>query len=90
MQAGERVAEHLQQQMVRLRDETEADTVKLFVGHGAAFRHAAYHLNVLEYEQLAKLSMHYAHPVLIEFMADGSWRHVGGDWKIRGAENGLD
>ncbi len=90
MQAGERVAGHLRGQMDRLHEEAETDTVKLFVGHGAAFRHAAYHLGVLEYEQLAQLSMHYAHPVLIEYQADGNWRHVGGDWKIRGTENGLD
>lgn len=90
MQAGARVAEHLQQQMTRLRTSADADTLKLFVGHGAAFRHAAFHLGVLEYEQLAQLSMHYAHPVLIEYLEDGSWRHIGGDWKVRAADNGLD
>ncbi len=90
MQAGERVAGHLQQQMSRLSAQADADTVKLFVGHGAAFRHAAYHLGVLEYEQLAQLSMHHAHPVLIEYFDDASWRHVGGDWKVRSADNGLD
>ena len=90
MQAGERVAGHLQQQMMQLREETDADTVKLFVGHGAAFRHAAYHLDILEYEQLAKFSMHHARPVLIEYLGDGGWRHIGGDWKVRGVDNGLD
>ena len=90
IQAGERVAGHLQQQMEQLRASADVDTVKLFVGHGAAFRHAAFHLGVLEYEQLAKLSMHYAQPVLIEYREDNSWHHVGGDWKIRDADNGLD
>ena len=90
MQAGERVAAHLQQQMMKLRAQADTDTVKLFVGHGAAFRHAAYHLGVLEYEQLAQLSMFHAQPVLIEYHDDGSWHHAGGDWKVRGADNGLD
>jgi len=90
LQAGIRVAEHLQRQMKKLRAEAEVDTVKLFVGHGAAFRHAAYHLGILEFEQLAQLSMHYAHPVLVEYLDDGSWRHIGGEWKVRGTESALD
>jgi broad specificity phosphatase PhoE len=90
MQAGERVAAHLQQQMTKLRAQADTDTVKLFVGHGAAFRHAAYHLGILEYEQLAQLSMFHAQPVLIEYRDDGSWHHAGGDWKVRGTDNGLD
>jgi len=90
MQAGERVAEHLQQQMQKLHADVSVDTVKLFVAHGAAFRHAAFHLGILEFEQLAQLSMFHAHPVLIEYLDDGSWRHIGGDWKVRNAKNGLD
>ena len=90
IQAGERVAAHLQQHMQKLQSEVDRDTVKLFVGHGAAFRHAAFHLGILEFEQLAQLSMHHARPVLIEYREDGSWRHVAGDWKRRSAENGLD
>ena len=90
LQAGIRVAEHMQQQMKKLRTEADVDSVKLFVGHGAAFRHAAYHLGILEFEQLAQFSMHYAHPVLVEYADDGSWRHIGGEWKVRSAENGLD
>ena len=84
------MAAHLRQQMQKLRAEASVDTVKLFVGHGAAFRHAAYQLDVLEYEQLAQFSMFHARPVLIESLEDGSWRHIGGDWKIRNASNGLD
>jgi len=90
IQAGVRVAEHLQQQMHKLRAEASVDTVKLFVGHGAAFRHAAYQLGILQFEQLAQFSMFHARPVLIEYLDDGSWRHIGGDWKIRNAGNGLD
>lgn len=90
MQAGARVAQHLTQQMDTLRDAAEVDTVKLFVGHGAAFRHAAHHLGVLEFEQLAQFSMHFAQPVLIEYLDDRSWHHIGGDWKVRSTDNGLD
>ena len=90
MQAGERVAGHLRRKMRELAAQADCDTVKLFVGHGAAFRHAAYHMGVLEYEQLAQLSMYHAHPVLVEFVDDDDWRHVGGDWKARDARNGLD
>lgn len=90
LQAGSRVAEHLQQQMKQLRSETSVDTVKLFIAHGAAFRHAAYHLGILDFEQLAQLSMFHARPVFIEYFEDGGWRHIGGDWKIRSTDNGLD
>ena len=90
MQAGQRVADHLRQQMQALSSTVEVDTVKLFIGHGAAFRHAVHHLGVLKFEQLARLSMFHAQPVLIEYFNDGSWRHILGDWKIRNTDNGLD
>lgn len=83
LQAGERVASVLKREMQRLRQCTQANQIKLFVGHGAAFRHAAYHLGILEYEQIARLSMHHCRPVLIELNDDGSWSHVAGDWKTR-------
>jgi 2,3-bisphosphoglycerate-dependent phosphoglycerate mutase len=84
LQAGERVAAHLRGQMTGLADDG-IDRLKLFVGHGAAFRHAAYHLGVLEYDQLARLSMHHGRPVYLELCADGSWQHLAGDWKLRSA-----
>ena len=90
MQAGARVATHLQQQMEKLQRQADTDTVKLFVGHGAAFRHAAFHLGILEFEQLEQLSMYHARAVLIEYIGKDNWHHVGGDWKIRGTDNGLD
>jgi len=85
LDAGRRVADHLVTRMTALRAVPGASSprVKLFVGHGAAFRHAAYHLGVLEFEQLAALSMYHAQPVFLELLADGSWRHVAGDWKLR-------
>ena len=84
LEAGQRVAAHMRQQMAALAGFTAADTLKLFVGHGAAFRHAAFHLGVLEYEQIARLSMHHASPVYLEY-SDGTWSHVGGDWRVRNA-----
>ena len=88
LEAGERVAGHLSKSMAALPPD-EQDRVKLFVGHGAAFRHAAYHLGVLEFGQLRQLSMFYCRPVMIEYLPGGQWRHVEGDWKVRSASSHL-
>jgi 2,3-bisphosphoglycerate-dependent phosphoglycerate mutase len=91
IQAGIRVADHLLRQMKSLYVKSaDTDMVKLFVGHGASFRHAAHHLGILEFEQLAQFSMFHAQPVLIEYLDDGSWIHIGGDWKLRDANSGID
>jgi 2,3-bisphosphoglycerate-dependent phosphoglycerate mutase len=82
LEAGGRVAGHLSHSMAAL-PPADHDRVKLFVGHGAAFRHAAYHLGVLELEQLRQLSMFHCRPVMIEYLGGGQWRHVEGDWKVR-------
>lgn len=83
LQAGDRVAAHLKQQMQTLAKDAEDDTLKLFIGHGAAFRHAAYRLGVLDYEQIAQLSMHHAEPVFLEYLPGEEWRQIGGEWKVR-------
>jgi 2,3-bisphosphoglycerate-dependent phosphoglycerate mutase len=82
LEAGERVAAHLSQSMAALPPDGH-DRVKIFIGHGAAFRHAAYHLGVLEFGQLRQLSMFHCRPVLIESLPGGQWRHVGVEWKVR-------
>lgn len=82
LEAGERLAAHLVLRMSDLAFEG-TDTLKLFVGHGAAFRHAAFHLGVLEFQQIARLSMYHGRPVFLEILNDGSWCHIEGDWKIR-------
>ena len=82
LEAGERVAAHLSQTMAALPPDGP-DRIKVFVGHGAAFRHAAYHLGVLAFAQLRQLSMFHCQPVMIEYLAGGQWRHVEGDWKVR-------
>ena len=84
LQAGERVADHLRAQMGMLDATARADMAKLFVGHGAAFRHAAHHLGVLDFDDIRRLSMYHARPVLLEYNADGAWQHVAGEWKVRG------
>jgi len=82
LEAGERVAAHLSKSMAALPPDGH-DQVKIFVGHGAAFRHAAWYLGVLEFAQLRQLSMFHCQPVMIESLPGGQWRHVGGEWKLR-------
>lgn len=87
LEAGERVAAHLTRRMQALQGAVEETSLKLFIGHGAAFRHAAFRLGVLSFEQIAQLSMHHARPVFLEYLPGGSWRHVHGEWKVRGAHS---
>jgi broad specificity phosphatase PhoE len=85
LEAGQRVAEHIR---TRLRKRNAGKCrLKLFVGHGAAFRHAAVHLGALNIEQASKLSMFHAKPVFLGEQPNGSWRHVGGQWKQRSENN---
>jgi 2,3-bisphosphoglycerate-dependent phosphoglycerate mutase len=83
MDAGERVAEHLERRITELQGRVKTDTVKLFVGHGAAFRHAAHHLGLLAFEQITALSMYHCRPIFLERLSDGTWQHLTGEWKIR-------
>jgi len=83
LEAGQRVAAHLSQRMGEMSAGVQNDTLKVFVGHGAAFRHAAFHLGVLDFDQLARLSMYHGTPVLLEYRPKLEWRHVGGEWKPR-------
>ena len=81
LEAGERVAKYIMQSAADMQEDV--DCVKLLVGHGAAFRHAAYVLNVIDLQQVADLSMHHAQPVYLEYLEDGSWQHIAGEWKLR-------
>ena len=83
MEAGQRVAAHIEERMRHLVAGANVDTVKLFVGHGAAFRHAAFKMGVLDRPQITRLSMHHAVPVYLEYLRGAGWRHVGGEWKTR-------
>jgi len=89
LEAGERVATHLVARMNELRGDTRSDSLKVFVGHGAAFRHAAFKLGVLQFDQIAKFSMYHARSVVLECLDGESWRHAEGEWKPRAADNGF-
>ena len=86
LEAGRRVKAHLSEAMAAL-SAGKRDRLKIFVGHGAAFRHAAYHMGVLAFEQLRQLSMYHCQPVLLEYLSNGHWRQIGGDWKVRDSGN---
>ena len=63
--------------------------VKLFVGHGASIRHAAFHMNVIAFSDIKRLSMHYGHPVVLEFVGDKTTQ-LFGDWKQRKLQDAPD
>ncbi|SBT18558.1 2,3-bisphosphoglycerate-dependent phosphoglycerate mutase [Marinomonas gallaica] len=82
LQAGQRVANHI---MAWQTDETEKSSnrsIKLIVGHGASIRHASFHLNVIKFCDIKRLSMHYGHPVVLDFVGD-KVTQLFGDWKQR-------
>lgn len=89
MEAGLRVAKHVRETMEKQPVVEGQKRLKLFVGHGAAFRHAAYHLGVLRFEEIAKLSMYHATAIILEMKPDGKWHHVAGKWKVRTAKEGY-
>jgi 2,3-bisphosphoglycerate-dependent phosphoglycerate mutase len=80
-EAGARVAAHFEQCMNKLT----GGELKLFIGHGAAFRYAAVKLGVLTEDEAPRLSMHHCRPVYLERI-DGQWRQAGGEWKVRKQE----
>ena len=87
MQAGERVMQHVTGRADSLAQEISADTLKVFVGHGAAFRHAAVHMGLMSAEQAVALSMYHCTPLYFERLNDPhdnkQWRHIAGEWKVR-------
>jgi 2,3-bisphosphoglycerate-dependent phosphoglycerate mutase len=87
MQAGERVMQHVTASTDGLVKELSADTLKIFVGHGAAFRHAAVHMGLMNREQAVALSMYHCTPLYFERLSEQQdnkkWRHIAGEWKIR-------
>jgi 2,3-bisphosphoglycerate-dependent phosphoglycerate mutase len=87
LDAGARVADHVERR-ARWSDETGRDRLKIFVGHGGAFRYAAVHLGVLSLAEVTGLSMHYGGYVVLERIAAGRWTKVGGAWKIRQSGQG--
>ena len=86
MQAGLRVADHVKHYC----DHSTSNDIKLIVGHGASIRHAAYTLDVFAFDSIKKLSMHYGHPVVLEFASHGASVQLFGDWKQRQSQDVPD
>jgi len=83
LEAGRRVADHIERCKQDLAAADGRGKVKVLVGHGAAFRYAAFHLGALQLERVAAISMYHARPVFLQAGADGRWRHIAGEWKLR-------
>jgi len=81
LDAGLRVASEINRVMEGCRNRAAA--LHVFVGHGAAFRHAAYHQGMLEFDAIAQLSMHHCMPMAFAVDADQHWHHLAGAWKQR-------
>lgn len=90
LEAGKRVADHLQSSLGALAAQCHEPSLRIVVGHGAAMRHAAYHLGLLRLGQISKLSMYHCAPIVWEWQATGLWRHVAGDWKLREHPQTMD
>jgi 2,3-bisphosphoglycerate-dependent phosphoglycerate mutase len=90
-QAGRRVARHV---VARMRTLTDAASLKLFVGHGGAFRHAAHELGLLSSEEVRALSMQHGTPIYLEHHDDGlegdRLVHSSGAWRRRSAVAAVD
>lgn len=88
LMAGERVSQHIK---VSLDNNTDSSTsvVQLYFGHGASFRHAAYHLGIIAMDDIKKLSMYHGKPVLIQKNTQNHWKHIAGQWKIRGQQTSF-
>ncbi|WP_240009647.1 histidine phosphatase family protein [Marinomonas algicola] len=94
MMAGKRVSNYLVNQSIKkhlVTEPTETDKeVRLFFGHGASFRHAAFHLNVINMCDIKQFSMHHGRAVMIQQQIDGQWQHIAGEWKIRQQLNSFN
>jgi 2,3-bisphosphoglycerate-dependent phosphoglycerate mutase len=79
-EAGERTARHVTERTANLG---QGAVMKVFVGHGGAFRHAAVSLGALAEEAAPRLSMWHCSPVLLARTDGGAWSHLDGNWKHR-------
>ncbi len=80
MQAGQRVADYISD---TFNQHDSANRLHIFVGHGAAFRHAAFHLGILSIPEVAQRSMYHAKPIFFSRKPGETWQHVAGEWKFR-------
>lgn len=89
-EAGQRVAAHLEKSLATLATTPGVIKAMLFVGHGAAMRHAACQLGALSPQQVPQLSMYHAMPIALQRQSACPWRHVGGQWKQRRGQEAMD
>lgn len=89
LEAGQRVAEHLQTLLAPHPQHEATKRLQLVVGHGASIRHAGYHLNVISFSDIKRLSMFHGHPVVFERHHAG-WSRLYGNWKQRQTADPLD
>lgn len=91
LEAGERVAAHLRTLLApsSRATKTPSKQLQLVVGHGASLRHASYHLNVIPFGDIKRLSMFHGHPVVFERHHQG-WSRLYGNWKQRQTADPLD
>lgn len=83
MQAGKRVKNMIDQHVKELMQRNQSQ-VKVMVGHGASFRHAAHLMGLLKFEDIAQFSMHHATPLFFEYApSSGHWHKIAGEWKKR-------
>ena len=89
--AGQRVARHV---VARMREIEAAEPVlKLFVGHGGAFRHAACVLGLLSAADVHKLSMTNGAPIFFELHTSPAGERLvllAGEWRQRTDGSPLD
>lgn len=84
-EAGIRVARHIES-VWQAASETGSAELKVIVGHGAAFRHAAGQLGLLSAERVRRVSMYHAAPVFIT-KSSGEWQIIEGEWKPRAMDD---
>lgn len=93
-QAGARVARHLRSSASALGVAGREASLKLFVGHGGAFRHAACELGVLSRSDVAQLSMGHGAPVYLEVEANPAgpdrFVQIAGNWRQRHETQSVD
>jgi 2,3-bisphosphoglycerate-dependent phosphoglycerate mutase len=78
LEAGKRVADTI----LEKTSQTNTKNCTIFVGHGASFRFACYHLGLWSVEEAQAHSMFYGRPVLLR-LENGTLKNVGGSWKVR-------
>lgn len=88
LDAGRRAAQHIDGVLAELATEVAANTMKVFIGHSAAFRYAAVALGILDVDAAANASIGHCRAVLLERLEGGRWAQVGGDWGQIDPRNG--